>query len=81
MLTKKRKDTIKTHLKNISEMGMSELGQFDRNLQEVKPEMDAEVFKWVNKGVVIQLAYLHDIDTKSGGAMAVSAEFRGDDIK
>ena len=81
MITKKRKEAIKTHLENISAMGMSELVQFDRKLQGIKHEMDAEVYKWVNKGVMAQLAYLHDIDIKSGGAMAISAEFRGDDIK
>jgi len=59
---------------NISTMGRMELGAFDMKLQEVKGEMDEVVWKWVNKGVVKQLAYLMDIDVQSGGAMAVISE-------
>jgi len=74
MITRKRKEAIQTHITNISEMGRMELGAFDMKLQEVKGEMDEVVWKWVNKGVVKQLAYLMDIDVQSGGAMAVISE-------
>ena len=65
-LTKKRKDAIENHLKNISQMGRLELGAFDMRLQEQKHDMDAIVWKWVNKGVVKQMAHLNDVDKKNG---------------
>ena len=48
-LTKKRKDAIQIHIKNIAQMGRMELTAFDMKLQEVKHEMDVIVWKWVNK--------------------------------
>ncbi len=73
-LTKKRKDAIENHLKNISQMGRLELGAFDMRLQEQKHDMDAIVWKWINKGVIEQMAHLDDVDKKTGGAMAIMSE-------
>ena len=74
-LTPKRKDEIKKHIENISQMGINELSLFDMNFQNSKHDIDEVVWEWVNKGVVRQLAYLMDIDVQSGGAMCVVAEF------
>ena len=75
-LTKKRKEAIQQHITNISIMGRMELGAFDMKLQEVKGEMDEVVWRWVNKAVIVQLAYLMDIDVQSGGAMCVMSELK-----
>ncbi len=75
-LTKERKTSIENHLKEISQMGRLELGAFDMILQENKQDMDAVVWKWVNKGVIGQMAHLMDIDLETGGALAVMSELR-----
>lgn len=77
-LTKKKKELVGKHVKNIVEMGMLELRDFDRHLQNAKSEIDSEVWKWVNKAVVAQTAHLMDIDLKTGGAMAVMSEIEED---
>jgi len=78
-LTKKRKDAIRGHIENINLMGCMELTAFDMKLQEVKGQMDALVWKWVNKAVMKQIEYLADIDLKTGGAMAIMSEMKEDD--
>lgn len=80
-LTKKRKESITKHLNNIAKMGLNELIAFDRSLQEVKPDMDAVVWKWVNRGVVKQLDYLKDVDVQTGGAMAILSDMKTDEAK
>ena len=79
-LTAKRKEAIQQHITNISKMGRMELGAFDMKLQEVKGEMDEVVWKWVNKAVMRQLAYLMDIDVESGGSMAIMSELRAGEL-
>ena len=79
-LNNKRKEAITKHIENISAMGRLELGAFDMKLQEVKGEMDSIVWKWVNKAVINQMAYFMDIDTKTGGAMAIMSELKEDEI-
>ena len=78
-LTKKRKDAIQSHIENIAQMGRMELTAFDMKLQDVKNDMDAIVWKWVNKAVVRQMAYLMDIDVQTGGAMAIASEMKEED--
>ena len=75
-LTKKRKDAIQTHVENLSTLGRMELGAFDMKWQENKSDIDEVVWKWVNKAIMCQLAFLMDIDVKSGGAMAVMSDLR-----
>ena len=57
-------------------MGRMELTAFDMKLQDVKNDMDAVIWKWVNKGVMSQLKHLEDVDTQTGGAMAIISELR-----
>jgi hypothetical protein len=71
-----RRESVAMHLQNISQMGRNELIAFDMKLQEVKSNMDSIVFKWVNKGVLKQMEYLDDIDSKTGGAMAIISELK-----
>lgn len=73
-------DSIKGHVENINTMGRMELTAFDMKLQEVKGQMDSIVWKWVNKAVVRQTAYLMDIDLKTGGAMAIMSELKEGEI-
>jgi len=80
-LTKKRMKAIEEHVNNVSEMGMRELGAFDEEMYKNKSDIDEVVWKWVNKAIIKQLAYLMDIDVQSGGAMAVISELNMGEVR